>query len=153
LTGALRGGKAAKERITWTADMTEVFNSTKQALAKAALLAHPSPGAEIALMVDASSCHVGASLQQRSSAPVAWQTLGFFSKKLDASQRRYSVFGVLQGVIGLLFRNPALSAYAGGADIHRLYRPQTFNLRPQEGNRCMDPVPAPSLVLRRRIHG
>jgi hypothetical protein len=72
--------------------MTEVFNSTKQALAKAALLAHPSPGAEIALMVDASSCHVGAALQQRSSAAVAWQTLGFFSKKLDAAQRRYSAF-------------------------------------------------------------
>ena len=44
LTDALRGGKAAKERIEWTAKMEEAFSATKQALAKAALLAHPTPG-------------------------------------------------------------------------------------------------------------
>ncbi len=76
---ALRGGKAAKERIEWTAEMEEAFSATKQALAKAALLAHPTPGAEVALMVDASGYHVGAALQQRTSAAAAWQPLGFYS--------------------------------------------------------------------------
>jgi hypothetical protein len=35
------------------------FSATKQTLAKAALLAHPTPGAEVALMVGASGYHVG----------------------------------------------------------------------------------------------
>ena len=92
LTDALRGGKAAKEQIQWTAEMEQAFSATKQALAKAALLAHPTPGAEVALMVDASGYHVGAALQQRTSAAAAWQPLGFYSKKLDSAQRRYSAF-------------------------------------------------------------
>jgi cleavage and polyadenylation specificity factor subunit 1 len=86
LTEALRGGKAAKEPIAWTAEMVAAFTATKEA----ALLAHPSPGAEIALMVDALGYHVGAALQQRPSA--AWQLLGFYSKKLDSAQRRCSAF-------------------------------------------------------------
>ncbi len=45
LTEALRGCKAAKETIAWTAEMVAAFTATKEA----ALLAHPSPGAEIAL--------------------------------------------------------------------------------------------------------
>jgi hypothetical protein len=68
LTDALRGGKEARERIEWSAEMEEAFSATKQALAKATLLAHPSPGAEVALMVDASGYHVGAALQKRTSA-------------------------------------------------------------------------------------
>ena len=63
--------------------MEQAFSATKQALAKATLLAHPTPGAEVALMVDASGYHVGAALQQRTSAAAAWQPLGFYSKKLD----------------------------------------------------------------------
>jgi cleavage and polyadenylation specificity factor subunit 1 len=46
----------------------------------------------MALMVDASSDHVGAGLQQRTGTAAAWQPLGFFSKKLDATQRRYSAY-------------------------------------------------------------
>ncbi len=78
--------KAARERIEWTAETEEAFSATKQALAKAALLAHPTPGAEVALMLDASGYHVGAALQQCTSAAAAWQPLGFYSKKLDSAQ-------------------------------------------------------------------
>ena len=46
----------------------------------------------MALMVDASAAHIGAALQQRESATAAWQPLGFFSKKLDATQQRYSAY-------------------------------------------------------------
>jgi cleavage and polyadenylation specificity factor subunit 1 len=55
-------------------------------------LAHPSPTTELALMVDASAEHVGASLQQRTAAGGPWQPLGFFSKKLEPAQTRYSAF-------------------------------------------------------------
>ena len=44
------------------------------------------------LMVDSSADHVGAALQQRKGTAAAWQPLGFFSKKLDAAQRRYSAY-------------------------------------------------------------
>ncbi len=43
-------------------------------------------------MVDASSHHVGASLQQRPSVDSPWQPLGFYSRKLEPAQTRYSAF-------------------------------------------------------------
>jgi hypothetical protein len=46
----------------------------------------------MALMVDASAAHIGAALQQWELAAVAWQPLGFFSKKLGTTQQRYSAY-------------------------------------------------------------
>jgi hypothetical protein len=43
-------------------------------------------------MVDASATHVGAALQQKPSPSSPWQPLGFFSKKLDTAQMKYSAF-------------------------------------------------------------
>jgi hypothetical protein len=43
-------------------------------------------------MVDASADHVGEALQQRTGPATAWQPLGFFSKKLDQTQLRYSAY-------------------------------------------------------------
>ncbi len=43
-------------------------------------------------MVDASADHVGAALQQRRSAAADWQSLAFFSKKLEPAQMQYSAF-------------------------------------------------------------
>jgi cleavage and polyadenylation specificity factor subunit 1 len=42
--------------------------------------------------VDASSKHIGAALQQRPYPAAPWQPLGFFSRKLDAMQVKYSAF-------------------------------------------------------------
>jgi RNase H-like domain found in reverse transcriptase/Integrase zinc binding domain len=53
---------------------------------------HPLPGAEISLFVDASADHVGAALQQRAASSDPWRPLGFFSKKLEPAQTRYSAF-------------------------------------------------------------
>jgi hypothetical protein len=84
LTDALRGEARARDSLPWSTEMEAAFCSIKTALANAALLADPTPGAEICLMVDASANHVGAALQQ--------QPLGFFSKKLNPTQQRYSAF-------------------------------------------------------------
>jgi cleavage and polyadenylation specificity factor subunit 1 len=92
LTDALHGEAKAKDRVPWSTEMEAAFTSIKTALASAALLAHPAPGAEICLMVDASANHVGAALQQRPSPSSSWQPLGFFSKKLNPTQQRYSAF-------------------------------------------------------------
>ena len=43
-------------------------------------------------MVDASAEHVGAALQQRTAPTAPWEPLGFFSRKLDAAQVRYSAY-------------------------------------------------------------
>jgi hypothetical protein len=80
LTDALRGEVRAKDRVPWSAEMEATFTSIKAALTNTILLAHPGPGAEICLMVDASANHVGAALQQRPSPSSSWQPLGFFQK-------------------------------------------------------------------------
>jgi hypothetical protein len=92
LTDALRGEARAKDRVPWPAEIEAAFTSIKAALANAALLAHPTPGAEICLMVNASANNVRAVLQQQPSPSSSWQPLGFFSKKLNPTQRWYSAF-------------------------------------------------------------
>ena len=78
--------------MTWSGNMVLAFQAAKDALSAATTLAHPQQAAEMALMVDASGGHVGASLQQRATPRAAWQPLGFFSKKLSSAETRYSAF-------------------------------------------------------------
>jgi hypothetical protein len=66
--------------------------AAKAALAESVRLIHPSPGAEISLLVDASAEHIGAALRQRPHPAAPWRPLGFFSRKLDAMQVKYSAF-------------------------------------------------------------
>jgi RNase H-like domain found in reverse transcriptase/Reverse transcriptase (RNA-dependent DNA polymerase)/Integrase zinc binding domain/Integrase core domain len=89
LTEALRGGQHAA--ISWTAEMAAAFQASKEALMAATELAHPQPGAEISLAVDASGTHVGAVLQQHVSGGGV-RPLGFYSAKLEAAQQKYSAF-------------------------------------------------------------
>lgn len=67
------------------------FNESKTALAQATLLAHPVPNAPLSLTTDASNVAVGAVLQQLVCS--TWQPLGFFSKRLQPAETRYSAFG------------------------------------------------------------
>jgi RNase H-like domain found in reverse transcriptase len=71
--------------------MQAAFAASKEALCAATELAHPLPGAEILLAVDASGSHVGAMLQQH-VAHGSMQPLGFFSAKLGTAQQKYSAF-------------------------------------------------------------
>jgi hypothetical protein len=57
LTDSLRGSLKPTDSLLWSQEMS----------AAATFLVHPTPGAEISLMVDASADHVGAALQQRIS--------------------------------------------------------------------------------------
>ena len=54
-------------------------------------MAHPGKKARLALSVDASGTHVGAALQQEIS-PGSRQPLGFFSRKLNTPEHKYSAF-------------------------------------------------------------
>ena len=64
-------------------EMRKAFQVAKDALRAARGRAFPRPQAELALMVDASSEHVGAAIQQRAAPAAPWELLRFFPKKLD----------------------------------------------------------------------
>jgi hypothetical protein len=53
-------------------------------------LGHPTPNAAIALATDASDTHIGGPLQQQVQG--SWQPLGFFSRKLQPAESKYSTF-------------------------------------------------------------
>ena len=92
LTEALRGSPRPNTPVEWSEEMRAAFQAAKEALKAATCLAFPRQQAELALMVDASAEHVGASLQQRAGRSGPWEPLGFFSKKLDPAQTRYSAY-------------------------------------------------------------
>jgi hypothetical protein len=70
--------------------MVSAFQQAKAALTAAIPLSHAAPGAVISLATDASDTHVGGVLQQQVQG--AWQPLGFFSRKLDSAESKYSTF-------------------------------------------------------------
>lgn len=83
-------GKSDNQPVDWTSEREVAFKETKTALAQAALLAHPSPTAPIALTTDASDYAVGGVFEQWVDG--AWQPLAFFSRQLVPRERRYSTF-------------------------------------------------------------
>jgi hypothetical protein len=76
----LHGSPGPAVALEWTEEMPAAFLASKAALCKTVSLAHPSATAELALMVDSSAEHVGASLPQRAAAGDSWQPQGFFPK-------------------------------------------------------------------------
>ena len=92
LTEVLKGAPSGQLKIQWSAAMLAAFSAAKSALSSAAELAHPSSGAELALVTDASATHVGAALHQRRRRGTSWEPLGFFSRKLDKAQVSYSAY-------------------------------------------------------------
>ncbi len=70
--------------------MQLALNTAKSLLASAVPLHHPHPSAKLSLATDASDTHVGAVLQQQTQG--SRQPLAFFSKKLSATEMRYSTF-------------------------------------------------------------
>lgn len=88
---ALAGPKIkGSHSITMTTTMLDAFNKCKSCLAEATTLAHPDPEAELAIHTDASETAIGAVLQQRKND--SWEPLGFFSRHLKPSQRKYSPY-------------------------------------------------------------
>ena len=83
-------GNPQNAPLDWSPCMLSAFNSVKRALSQSALLAHPLPGATIALSTDASDIGIGASLEQLTDK--GWQPLAFFSRQLRPAERKYSTF-------------------------------------------------------------
>ena len=87
LNEALKGKPRA---LTWNLEMNQSFAAVKSVLANVPTLVQPDPSARIFLSVDASSSHVRTVLQQEVAG--SWAPLAFYSKKLIASETRYSAF-------------------------------------------------------------
>ena len=66
--------------------MSAAFDEIKAALARAAMIHHPSKKAPLSIATDASDSAVGAVLQQFVAG--AFQPLGFFSKALKPAERK-----------------------------------------------------------------
>ncbi|GFV22968.1 transposon Tf2-6 polyprotein [Trichonephila clavipes] len=92
LSEFLKGSKGKKDSkpLNWFSEAITAFQRCKQALADAALLAHPSPSAPFALHVDASDYAIGGALPQ--VVDYELQPLAFFSRKLTSSEKSYSAY-------------------------------------------------------------
>ena len=86
----LSTAKGSKKSIVWNDEAIAAFSDMKEALAKAALLAHPKPDAFTSIITDASDIAVGAILQQRIEN--SWCPIAYLSRKLKPSERHYSTF-------------------------------------------------------------
>ncbi|GFV93439.1 hypothetical protein TNCV_1987541 [Trichonephila clavipes] len=82
LSEFLKGSKGKKDSkpLNWSSEAITAFQRCKQALADAALLAHPSPSAPLALHVDASDYAIGGALHQVVDSEL--QPLAFFPENL-----------------------------------------------------------------------
>jgi hypothetical protein len=80
-----------RKRLEWSVAMDSAFAAAKQALLSATHLVHPTVGAAVSLVVDASVMHVGACLKRQLGGRKHWQPLGLSSKKLEAAQQKAKV--------------------------------------------------------------
>ena len=78
-------------RITWSSEQQQAFEKYKTDLANASNLAYPAPDEPLYLATDASDTAVGAVLYQKSAA-VGMRPLGFFSRHLNSSQLKWTIF-------------------------------------------------------------
>ncbi|GFW78796.1 retrovirus-related Pol polyprotein from transposon opus [Trichonephila clavipes] len=108
----LKGSKSKKDSkpLNWSSEAITAFQRCKQALADAALLAHPSPSAPLALHVDASDYAIGGALHQRLWT-LSYSHWLFFSRRLTSSEKSYSAYD--RELLCYLLGYPNLSVYAG----------------------------------------
>jgi hypothetical protein len=90
-TRVLRGNPRGDHPLAWSAEMGTAFTAARQSLLSSATLEHPAGNAELSLVTDASSSHVGAVIQQKRPGQ-GWRLLGFFPAQLDKAQGNYSAF-------------------------------------------------------------
>ena len=91
LTNYLQGKVKNDDKICLTADAQKAFHDIKHALAQAAGLAHPRDDAKLRLYTDASFAAIGGVLVQK-LPDNSEQALAYFSKALNDTQKKYSVF-------------------------------------------------------------
>lgn len=82
--------RSAHQPLTWTPSARAAFVALKDVLARQVTLAFPDPKLCTRLVTDASDNAVGAVLEQNTDQ--GWRPIGFFSRKLDPREQRYSTY-------------------------------------------------------------
>ena len=91
LLNALLKAKVTNAKpISFTSEAKSAFCDIKRTLADTTYLAHPCVDADLSLHTDASNVALGAILEQAVAGKT--EVLGYFSKTLNDTQRRYSTY-------------------------------------------------------------
>ncbi|GFX42035.1 gag-pol polyprotein [Trichonephila clavipes] len=114
-------------------DFAHALHGCKQALADAALLAHPSPSAPLALHVDASDHAIGGALHQVVDSEL--QPLAFFSRKLTSSEKSYSAYDRELLAIYSAIRHFRYMLEARDFTVFTDHKPLTYAFR-QKSDKC-----------------
>ncbi|GFT87582.1 transposon Tf2-6 polyprotein [Trichonephila clavipes] len=135
LSEFLKGSKGKKDSkpLNWSSEAITAFQRCKQALADAALLAHPSPSAPLALHVDASDYAIGGALHQVVDSEL--QPLAFFSRKLTSSEKSYSTYDRELLAIYSAIRHFRYMLEARDFTVFTDHKPLTYAFR-QKSDKC-----------------
>ncbi|GFW59874.1 retrovirus-related Pol polyprotein from transposon opus [Trichonephila clavipes] len=135
LSEFLKGSKSRKDSkpLNGSSEAITAFQRCKQALADAALLAHPSPSAPLALHVDASNYAIGGALHQVVDSEL--QPLAFFSRKLTSSEKSYSAYDRELLAIFSAIRHFRYMLEARGFTVFTDHKPLTYAFR-QKSDKC-----------------
>ncbi|GFS77053.1 transposon Tf2-8 polyprotein [Trichonephila clavipes] len=135
LSEFLKGSKGKKDSkpLNWSSEAITAFQRCKQALADAALLAHPSPSAPLALHVDASDYAIGGALHQVVDSEL--QPLAFFSRKLTSSEKSYSAYDRELLAIYSAIRHFRYMLEARDFTVFTDHKPLTYAFR-QNSDKC-----------------
>lgn len=126
--------KNDRTALVWDDETRSAFEKCKQSLADAALLAHPSKTAELSLYVDASDLAAGAVLHQVVDGQL--QPLGYFSKKFDKTQLRYSTYDRELTAMFLAVKHFKFMLQGRKCHIYTDHKPLTyaFQQKPEKAN-------------------
>ncbi|GFX64722.1 transposon Tf2-11 polyprotein [Trichonephila clavipes] len=135
LSEFLKGSKGKKDSkpLNWSSEAITAFQRCKQALADAALLAHPSPSAPLALRVDASDYAIGGALHQVVDSEL--KPLAFFSRKLTSSEKSYSAYDRELLAIYSAIRHFRYMLEARDFTVFTDHKPLTYAFR-QKSDKC-----------------
>ncbi|GFS69562.1 transposon Tf2-11 polyprotein [Trichonephila clavipes] len=135
LSEFLKGSKDKKDSkpLNWSSEAITAFQRCKQALDDAALLAHPSPSAPLALHVDASDYAIGCALHQVVDSEL--QPLAFFSRKLTSSKKSYSAYDRELLAIYSAIRHFRYMLEARDFTVFTDHKPLTYAFR-QKSDKC-----------------
>ncbi|GFU00180.1 retrovirus-related Pol polyprotein from transposon 17.6 [Trichonephila clavipes] len=126
--------KKDSKPLNWSSEAITAFQrGVKQALADAALLAHPSPSAPLALHVDASDYAIGGALHQVVDSEL--QPLAFFSRKLTSSEKSYSAYDRELLAIYSAIRHFRYMLEARDFTVFTDHKPLTYAFR-QKSDKC-----------------
>ncbi|GFX25654.1 retrovirus-related Pol polyprotein from transposon 17.6 [Trichonephila clavipes] len=135
LSEFLKGSKGKKDSkpLNWSSEAITAFQRCKQALADAALLAHPSPSAPLALHLDAPDYAIGGALHQVVDSEL--QPLAFFSRKLTSSEKSYSAYDRELPAIYSAIRHFRYMLEARDFTVFTDHKPLTYAFR-QKSDKC-----------------